>query len=141
MNASSSSSLHVAALGFEPLAPHGGEHVGGLLAAHDGDPGVGPHPQEARGIAAAAHAVVAGAEGAADHDGEFGDVGGGDGGDDLGAVLGDAACFVFLADHEAGDVLQEDERNAALAPVSMKCAPFSALSENRMPLLAIMPTG
>ena len=24
---------------------------------------------------------------------------------------------------------------------SMKCAPFSALSENRMPLLPMMPTG
>ena len=39
----------------------------------------------------------------------------GDRGHHLGAVLGDAAGFVFLADHEAGDVLQEQQRNAALA--------------------------
>ena len=39
----------------------------------------------------------------------------GDGGDHLGAVLGDAAGLVFAADHEAGDVLQEDQRDVALA--------------------------
>ena len=38
-----------------------------------------------------------------------------DRGDELGAVLGDAAGLVLLADHEAGDVLEEDERDAALA--------------------------
>ena len=62
-------------------------------------------------------------------------------GDHLRAVLGDAARLVLAPDHEAGDVLQEDERDAALAQSSMKCAPFSADSENRMPLLATMPTG
>src|SRR5512138_628183 len=34
--------------------------------------------------------------------------------DHLRAVLRDTACFRFAANHEAGDVLQEDERNAAL---------------------------
>ena len=34
---------------------------------------------------------------------------------ELGAVAGDAAGLVLLADHEAGDVLQEDERDAPLA--------------------------
>src|SRR4029453_12299378 len=38
----------------------------------------------------------------------------GDRGDHLRAVLGDAGLFVFLADHEAGDVLQEHQRNIAL---------------------------
>jgi hypothetical protein len=38
-----------------------------------------------------------------------------DAGDQLGAVLGDAAGLVLAADHEAGDVLQEHERDAALA--------------------------
>ena len=33
---------------------------------------------------------------------------------ELRAVFGDAAMFVFLADHEAGDVLQEDQRRVAL---------------------------
>ncbi|KAH6605589.1 hypothetical protein Trco_004742 [Trichoderma cornu-damae] len=90
-------------------------HDGGqLLAAHDADAGVGPHPEEARAVGAAAHAVVAGAVAAADDDGELGDVGAGDGGDELGAVLGDAVALRGGADHEARDVLQEDEGDAAL---------------------------
>ena len=32
--------------------------------------------------------------------------------DQLGPVLGDTAFFVLLADHEAGDVLQEDDGKA-----------------------------
>jgi hypothetical protein len=72
------------------------------------------HIHRKRGEYAAAHAVVAGAEAAADQHGELGHLGGGDGGDHLGAVLGDAAVLVLAADHEAGDVLQEDQRNAAL---------------------------
>ena len=90
------------------------EHAGRLFAAHDGDAAVGPRKQEARLVGAAAHAVVAGAEGAADEHGEFGDVGGGDGLHHLGAILGDAAGLVLLADHEAGDVLQEQQRHLAL---------------------------
>jgi hypothetical protein len=49
--------------------------------------------------------------------------------------------LVLAADHEAGDVLQEHQRNARWQHSSMKCAPFCALSLNRMPLLAMMPTG
>ena len=45
----------------------------------------------------------------------FGHLGAGDGGDQLGAVLGDAAGLVLAADHEAGDVLQEDQRDLPLA--------------------------
>jgi hypothetical protein len=100
---------------FHAVALHLCEHGGGLFAAHDGDAGVGPGEEEARGIGAAAHAVIAGAERAADQHGEFRHFGGGDGGDHLGAILGDAAGFVFAADHEAGNVLQEEQRNAALA--------------------------
>src|SRR5690606_20173398 len=62
---------------------------------------------------APAHAVVSGAEGAADDDGEFGDAGAGDGGDHFRAVFGDAAGFVVAAHHEPGDVLQEDEGDGA----------------------------
>jgi hypothetical protein len=39
-----------------------------------------------------------------------------DGGDQLRAVLGNPAGLVVPADHEAGDVLQEDERD--LPPVA-----------------------
>lgn len=90
-------------------------HDGGeLLAAHDTDAGVGPHPEEPGAVGAPAHAVVAGAVGAADDDGELGHVGAGDGRDELGAMLGDAVSLRGGADHEAGDVLQKDEGDAAL---------------------------
>ena len=73
------------------------------------------HVKRKRGrIGAAAHAVVPCAIAAADDDGDFGHVGAGDGGDHLGAILGDAAGLRGIADHEAGDVLQEQKRNAAL---------------------------
>src|SRR5258705_863992 len=35
-----------------------GEHARGLLAAHDGNAGVRPHPEETRLVRAAAHAVI-----------------------------------------------------------------------------------
>ncbi len=66
-------------------------------------------------VGAPAHAVVAGAERAADDDRHLRHLGGGHRGDELGAVLGDAAGLVFPPDHEAGDVLQEDQRDLALA--------------------------
>src|SRR3546814_12515053 len=42
----------------------------------------------------------------------------------LGAVRGDAAGLVAAADHEAGDVLQEHERNAALRAELDEVRPF-----------------
>src|SRR5262249_40617698 len=62
-----------------------------------------------------AHAVVPGAERAADHDRELRDLGARHGGDELRAVARDPAGLVLLADHEARDVLQEDERDFPLA--------------------------
>ena len=74
------------------------------------------HMNRKRGsIRAAAHAVVAGTVAAADDHGELGHRRGGDRGHQLGAILGDAAGLVFPSDHEAGDVLQEHQRDAALA--------------------------
>src|SRR6185369_11841276 len=63
----------------------------------------------------AAHAVIAGAEAATNEDRYLGHAGGRDGGDELGAVLGDALSLILPADHEPGDVLQEQERRPALA--------------------------
>src|SRR5262245_10683063 len=54
------------------------EHAGGLLAAHDGDARVRPHPQKAWPVGASAHAVIAGTITATDDDRIFWDVGGGD---------------------------------------------------------------
>jgi hypothetical protein len=45
------------------------------------------------------------------------------------------------ADHEAGDVLQEQQRDLALAAELDEVGALLALSLKRMPLLATMPTG
>src|SRR5258706_1860602 len=87
------------ALGLEAVALHGGEHRGRLLAAHHRDARVGPGPEEARIERAPAHAVVAGAERAAQDHRQLRHSGARHGGHHLGAVLGDAARFVFLAHH------------------------------------------
>src|SRR5688572_4484104 len=103
-----------ALLRLDPVAAHGGQHRGGLLAAHDGDARVGPGPEEARAEGAAAHAVVPGAEGSSEDHRELRHARARDRGHHLRAVLGDAAALVLAPHHEAGDVLQEDERRAAL---------------------------
>src|SRR5262249_12378854 len=85
-----------------------------LLAAHDRDPAVGPHEQEPRLGGAAAHAVVPGSEAAADDDSELRHRRVRDRVHHLGPVLRDAAVLVLLPDDIAADVLQEQERDAAL---------------------------
>ena len=107
-------SAPLAALAFDAVAPDRRKDAGGLLAPHDGDARVRPHKEKSRRIGAPAHTVIAGPVTAAGDDGKFWHGSGGHGGDHLGAVLGDPAGFVFRADHEAGDVLQEDQRDAAL---------------------------
>ena len=73
------------------------------------------HENRNRGLkAAAAHAVVAGAVGAADDHGVAGHARVGDGVDELGGMFRDAAALRVRADHEAGDVLQEQDRRSAL---------------------------
>src|SRR5579884_2993776 len=83
-----------------PLPPqlvplHREEHRGRLLAAHDADAGVRPHPQEPRVVGPAAHGVVAGAVGAADDDREAGHPAGADRVDHLGPRAGDAGGLVL----------------------------------------------
>ena len=95
------------------VASNRGEDMCRLLAAHDGDARVRPRPQHSRTVCAPTHGVVAGTERAADHHRELRHAGAGDGGHHLRAVLGDAEVLVALAHHEAGDVLQEHERQAA----------------------------
>ena len=103
------------ALAQELLLGDGLHHAGRLLAAHHGGAVVGPGEDEARVVGAAAHAVVAGAEAAADHDGDLRHGGVGHGLDHLRAVLDDAAALGLGADHVAGGVLQVDDRRALLA--------------------------
>ena len=66
-------------------------------------------------IGAAAHAVIARAEAAADQDGDLRHARRGDGGDELGAMLRDAFRLILPAHHEARNVLQEQQRDSALA--------------------------
>ncbi|ENN86135.1 hypothetical protein RHSP_33009 [Rhizobium freirei PRF 81] len=96
------------------LAAHRGEHARCLLPAHDRDAAVGPGPEEARRIGAAGHAVIAGTEGATDQHGDLRNLGRRNGRHQLRTVLGYTLSLVFPANHETGDVLQEDERNFAL---------------------------
>ena len=86
-----------------------------LLPTHDGDPAVRPRPQESRLVGPAGHRVVPGSETPPDEDRELRDFRIGDRHDQFRAVLGDARLFVFAPDHEPGDVLEEDERDPALA--------------------------
>src|SRR5690606_25652103 len=104
-----------AAATFNAVAPHRREHAGRLFAPHDGDAGIRPEVKHARAKGASAHAVVSSAEGAADDDGELRHRGRGNRRHHLGSMAGDAFVFVLAADHEAGDVLQEDERDPTLA--------------------------
>src|SRR6202000_2998982 len=71
-------------------------------------------PEKAWTVGTTAHTVVAGAIGAADHDGEFRNASGRNRRHQLGAIARDATSLVFLADHEAGDVLQEHQRDVSL---------------------------
>ena len=102
-------------LGGQLLELDGQQRARGLLAAHHRDARVRPHEEQARAVGAAAHAVVAGAVRGADDHGELRHRGGGDRVHHLRAVLGDAAVLVALADDEAGDVLQEEQRDPSLA--------------------------
>src|SRR5690606_9657999 len=86
-----------------------------LLAAHHAEAGVGPHPREARVEGTPGHAVVPRAEAAADHERQLGYAHVRYGVDQLCTVFGDAARLILAPDHEAGNVLQKQQRNAALA--------------------------
>ena len=101
-----------------------GEDIRRLLSSHHGNPGVRPHPQKARRIGSTAHAVVSGAEGPANDERELGKPGRGDGGDQFGAILCDAAVLVSRADHETGDVLEKDERHFSLRAQLDEVRPF-----------------
>lgn len=94
--------------------PNGFHDSSQLLAAHDTDTSVGPHPQESRAVSAAAHAIVARTVAAADDNGELGHIGAGNSSHKLGAVLGNTLTLGSRAHHEARNVLQEDERDTTL---------------------------
>src|SRR4051794_1021738 len=59
------------AAGLQPVAAHGRQDAGRLLAAHHRDAGIGPGEQEPGRVRPAAHRVVAGPERAADDHGQL----------------------------------------------------------------------
>ncbi len=92
----------------------GRQHARRLLAAHDRDARIGPSEQKTWAISPSAHAVIARAKATADQDGDFGHARGGNRSDELCAMLGDALRLIFSADHEAADILQEQQRDPSL---------------------------
>ncbi len=84
-------------------------HAAELLGAHHGDAAIGVAEEEARLVGPPHHGVVAGAVAGSDHKGDGGHLAVAHGIDEFGAVLDDAAALVFLAHHEAGDVLKKYE--------------------------------
>src|SRR5919109_1179427 len=53
------------------VAPYGRQHRRSLLASHDTDTRIGPHPQKSRLVRAPRHSVIACAERPADYEGEL----------------------------------------------------------------------
>src|ERR671913_225877 len=103
------------AAGLDSVALDGRQHARRLFATHHIYSRIRPHPQETWRVRTAAHPVVAGTEAAADDHGEFWNLSARHSGHHLGTMARDAFVFVFAADHEAADVLQEHERYLALA--------------------------
>lgn len=84
-------------------------HAGELVGTHDAAPARGPGEQESRFVGPAAHGVVARAVGRAQDDGDVWYGRAAHGGDHLRAHLDDTRVLGFGADHEAGDVVEEDD--------------------------------
>ena len=59
----------------------------------------------------------------------------------LAPCLAMPSCSYFLPTMKPVMFCRKSSGTLRRAQISMKCAPFSALSEKRMPLLARMPTG
>lgn len=119
---------------------NGGHDGGELGGAHDGGFGAGPGPEEAGGVGAAAgggliaavvgegeyegwfggrgvvpHAVISRARTRTEHYCELWHFRACDCCDQLRTVLSDTTLFGLSADHEAADVLEEEQGDAALA--------------------------
>ena len=76
-----------------------------LLATHHGNAGIGPRPKKARRVSTSRHAVITCPERTPDQHCDFRHLSGRNCRDKLCAILRDATCLVFLANHEAGNVL------------------------------------
>ena len=89
----------------------------GLRRAHHGIARVWPGENETRIVSLAAERIVARAERSADDDGDFRHGGVADRVDQLRAAADDPALFRIAADHEAGHILEENDRQPGLIAV------------------------
>ena len=87
------------------------DDVDRTLGPHDGDLGGGPCEIEVGAQVLRAHHAVGAAVGFARDDRELRHGGLGEGVEQLGAVADDAAVLLLDAGHEAGDILEGDERD------------------------------
>lgn len=85
-----------------------------LLRAHNADPGIRPREQEPRRIRTPAHPIIPRPKTAPGDDSELRYLRARDRRHEFRAVLRDAAVFGLGADHEARDILQEEEGNLPL---------------------------
>ena len=91
----------------KPLLLDRGQHERSLVATHNRDTRIGPHPHHARAVSSTTHRVIACAERTADDDRELRYRRRRHGVHHLGPVLGNARMLDAFADHEARNVLQE----------------------------------
>mmetsp|Transcript_84168 Transcript_84168/g.234670 ORF Transcript_84168/g.234670 Transcript_84168/m.234670 type:complete len:267 (+) Transcript_84168:75-875(+) len=103
------------ALALELLLLYRGEDASGLRAAHDADFRVRPREHEAGVVRPAAHGVGSSPMASTDYNRDLRHGRASHGVDHLGTVFGNAAVLVSLSDHEACDVLQEQQGHLALA--------------------------
>src|SRR6266478_5194316 len=87
------------------------DDVDGAFGAHDRDFRGGPREIGVGADVLGSHDAIGATVGFAGDDSDFGDGGFGEGEEQLGAVLDDAAEFLLRAGEEAGDVLEGDERD------------------------------
>ena len=85
-----------------------------LLRPHNTRTRIRPRPQKPGSIRPPTHPIVTRTATGAKDNSQLGHLGAGNGRHELCAVLGDAAGFGVAPDHEAGDVLQEEQRDGAL---------------------------
>ena len=112
------------AFAFELFEFDFGKGAGSGVAAHDGVPRGGPSEDETRVKGFAAHGVIAGAETAAADDRNFRHYAVRHRINHFCAGADDAGPFGVFADHEAIDVVEENQRDAVLVAVEDEASGF-----------------
>lgn len=96
------------------LGSNGLHNLGKLLSTHDCGSRVGPCEEESGVVSTATHTVVTGTVGTTNDDSEPLNTRANDSVDELGTVLGNTTSLGLRSDHEARNVLEEDQRDITL---------------------------